>query len=119
MSSTAISVRPGLPPRPGGGLIADSLRGVTGVGASTSCAPVHGATAVPAKKLSSAFAAQPVRSLPTTEWPVKGTTSTVAPGIRAATSSALELGVLRSWAPERISVGTSGSGAAGGGGADA
>ena len=44
MSSTATSVRPGRPPRAEGGRTAESRRGVTGVGASRSFAPVHAST---------------------------------------------------------------------------
>ena len=52
-----------------------------------------------------------------TECPVLGTTSSCDPGICAATSRAFAVGVRRSSAPLRISVGTSGSGALSGAGA--
>ncbi len=50
---------------------------------------------------------------------MNGTTSSCASGISAATLRALAVGVRRSCAPDRISVGTSGRGAGAGGGGEA
>ena len=61
-----------------------------------------------AKNALTARSAQPLKSLPRTEWPVNGTTTSCAPGISAATRRALAVGVLISCAPDRISVGTFG-----------
>src|SRR2546429_9291433 len=88
-----------------------------GVGANVSVVDLHGATSPVVKNADTAAMAQPLKSLPSTEWPVKGTSSSCAPRICDATCAATEVGVRRSCAPERISVGTLGgaSGAAGGG----
>ncbi len=74
-----------------------------GVHGRTGCPPTP-----PPKNAVTAWAAQPLKSLPITEWPVNGTTSSCASGISAATRRALEVGVRKSCAPERISVGTFG-----------
>src|ERR1700733_1768161 len=76
---------------------------------------VHGCTGVLVKKAPTAVWAHPLKSLPSTECPVYGTVSTCASGIIAATALAPEVGVRRSCSPERISVGTFGSGLAAGG----
>ena len=54
-----------------------------------------------------------------TECPVKGTVSTCASGISAATWRAFAVGVRRSWVPERMRVGTFGRGPGAGGAAEA
>src|ERR1041385_4112740 len=79
----------------------------------------HACTGVGAKKAATAAAAHPLKSLPSTEWPVYGTVSSWASGIRAATAFAPELGVRRSCSPERISVGTLGRALAAGGAGEA
>src|ERR1039457_3081547 len=66
------------------------------------------AIAAPRRTASTAFLAHEPNSVVSTEWPVCGTTTTVASGIIAATASALEVGVRRSSAPLMISVGTFG-----------
>jgi hypothetical protein len=65
---------------------------------------------VPANIASSASREQLVGSSLSTECPTFGTTSRCEPGICAATSRAFAVGVRRSSAPLRISVGTAGSG---------
>lgn len=82
----------------------------------TCCTVGHCAAGWPAKKAAIAFLAQSLRSLVTTEWPVKGTATSWAPGMRAATLAASSRGVRRSKPPERMSVGTAGSGVGGAGG---
>ena len=89
------------------------------MGANGSLPGAHCLTGVEAKNADTAAAAQPLKSLPSTECPVKGTSSSAAPGICAATCAAIELGVRRSCSPERISVGTAGSAPLAGGGAEA
>ncbi len=75
VSSTATSVCPALPAEAGGRAARPrGCVGVSGVGANGSLAAGHGCTGLPAKKALTAFEAQPLRSLPSTEWPVKGTT---------------------------------------------
>ena len=65
---------------------------------------------VPWKNALTAFSPHGLNcSVVSVEWPVSGTTTIVASGIRALTASALAVGVRRSSAPEMISVGTSGS----------
>ena len=82
--------------------------GVSGVGANRSALGVHGwigfPPTPPAKNAVTACAAQPLKSLPITEWPVYGTTSSCASGISAATRRALEVGrpqVLRAGEDQR------------------
>ncbi len=90
-----------------------------GVGANWSAVTAHGWTGSAAKNALSASEVQSLRSLPMTECPVNGTTSSWASGICAATRRASAVGVRRSCSPERISVGTFGRGLAAGGGGDA
>ena len=71
----------------------------------------HGLIGRPANSASSASAAQELGSVPSTEWPVSGTTSRCEPGIFAASARASAVGVRRSSAPLRISVDTAGTGA--------
>ena len=93
--------------------------GVIGVGPNGLVVAVHGWTGLPVKKALTASEEQSLRSLPSTECPVNGTTSSWASGISAATRRASEVGVLRSCSPDRISVGTFGNALAAGGAAEA
>ena len=78
---------------------------------------LQGSIGLPANSAWRASLAQWVGSELSTECPVFGTTSRCDPGICAATSRALAVGVRRSSAPLRISVGTLGNGARSGAGA--
>ena len=83
----------------------------------TCLASGHCAAGWPAKKAAIAFFEQSLRSLVTTEWPVNGTATSCAPGIRAATlGGVLDAACAGRTPPERIRVGTGGSGAGGAGG---
>src|SRR5271170_2178940 len=82
-------------------------------------AALHGLIGLPANRACRASLEQWVGSELSTECPVLGTTSRCDPGICAATSRAPEVGVRRSSAPLRISVGTLGNGASSGAGAGA
>ena len=74
------------------------------------CSPCTAATGVPAKNAPTAASAQPLKSLPSTECPVIRDDQQLRVGDRAPRlPCAPEVGVRRSWAPERISVGTFGS----------
>ena len=85
VSSTATSVRPGRPPSLAGGLIRASSSASPASARAGRGSRRRAHRAAPRRTPASAFAAQPVRSLPITEWPVNGTTSSWASGIRAAT----------------------------------
>ena len=77
MSSTATSVSPGPAGEPARGAHPAEPRGVSGVGAKRLAVEAQGATVCPEKKLADGVrSAHSLRSLPSTEWPVKGTTST-------------------------------------------
>ena len=89
------------------------------MGAKGSPPGAQGLTGAAAKNADTAAAAQPLKSLPSTEWPVNGTSSSTAPGICAATCAAIELGVRRSCSPERISVGAATGAPAGRGAGEA
>ena len=90
MSSTAVSVLPGLAAQPGRRMHVGELRGGDRGGGEHVRAWT--CTAAPArlpKNACTARSAQPLKSLPSTEWPVNGTTSSCASGIRAATCASV------------------------------
>ena len=99
-SVLAVRVRPGTRP---------SRVGATGLGCSRRSV-VQAGWGWPAKKAATAPRAHVPGSLPRVEWPVNGTATTAAPGMRPATARALSSGVRRSSAPSSRSVGTAGSG---------
>ncbi len=115
-ATTACSVRPGSPPTPRAGVTSARRTGGSGAGrcAGGVGAGGQGLTGLPR----TAPAARRWRtrsglgSAPSGR--CQGTTSRCASGICAATSRALAVGVRRSSAPLRISVGTFGSGASSG-----
>ena len=74
---------------------------------------------VPAANAASSAPTQPLRSLPSVEWPVFATLTNRAPGIAAATRRACSTGVRRSAEPSRMSVGTFGSAPSAGAGSGA
>ncbi len=122
VSLTASSVRPGRPwlPRRGGTL--DRRTGASGASLSSpriSGPPAHGLTGEGLNSACSALLAHPLRSLLRTECPTSGTTSRCESGICAETSRAFSVGVRRSSAPLRISVGTLGNSSRAGAGAGA
>src|SRR5271170_4206848 len=99
--------------------MAERRAGASGVKRRTGGGGVasQGLIGLPANRACRALLEQWVGSEPSTECPVFGTTSSCDPGICAATSRALAVGVRRSSAPLRISVGTLGKGACTGAGA--
>src|SRR4051794_20353520 len=108
VSRSAVTVRPTRPESPAVRGRARTRVGAGATGANVVAADEHGATGAPVKNATTASWLHEVRSAPSTEWPVRGTATTCAPGIRAATLRASSTGVRRSPWPERISVGTAG-----------
>ncbi len=70
MSSTTAKVLPGTPLKPPTGLTSASLEGVIGVGANGLWIVPHCPAVSLEKKSFRAVCAQPLKSVPSTEWPV-------------------------------------------------
>src|SRR5277367_4798905 len=82
--------------------------GASGVRLTSGGEAGQGLIGAPRNRALSALLEQVVGSSPSTECPTLGTTTSFEPGICAATSRAFAVGVRRSSAPLRISVGTLG-----------
>src|SRR4051812_11937036 len=108
VSRSAVTVRPMRPGRPAVRGTALTPAGAGETGAENLDAAEDGAIGASVENATTASWVHDVRSAPRTEWPVRGTVTTCAPGICEATRRASSTGVRRSPSPEKISVGTFG-----------